>query len=109
MPVIGRVITVAKGVSALPFPRTIDPSLIEEGDTIQVSLPKDRGLETRVIGTVHHRADHGRTRYLYTEEGATILAWEPKTDRRVHVLLLHRPDVEQTPMFNIEPPERLVG
>lgn len=84
--------------SAFEFPRSIDPSLIEVGDTIKVTLPKSRGLETSVTGTVDHRADHGKTRYLYTSEGATILAWEPHTDRRVHVLLLHRPEAKQTPL-----------
>lgn len=82
--------------SAFEFPRSIDPSLIEEGDTIKVTLPKSRGIETAITGTVHHRADHGRTRYLYTSEGATLLAWEPHTDRRVHVLLLHRAEAPQT-------------
>lgn len=96
-------------MSALPFPRAIDPSLIENGDTIQVALPKSKGLEVRHIGTVHHRSDHGSTRYLYTEEGATILAWEPKGDKKVHVLLLHRPEIVQEPLGFFDPPERLVG
>lgn len=97
--------------SALEFPRSIDPSLIMEGDTIQVALPKDKGLEVRHIGTVHHRSDHGKTRYLYTEEGATLLAWEPKSDRRVHILLLHRPEHEQEelPFFSSPEVERLIA
>lgn len=76
--------------SAYPFPRAIDPSLIRNGDTIKVTLPKDRGLEVSHTATVHHRSDHGSTRYLYTEEGATILAWEPKGNKKVKILLLHR-------------------
>lgn len=101
--------------SAFEFPRSIDPSLIEPGDTIKVTLPKSRGIETSITGTVHHRGDHGRTRYLYTSEGATILAWEPKSDKRVHVLLLHRPEAEQTELPLFEPEaitelrERLTG
>lgn len=102
-----------KIVSALPYPRTIDPALIQIGDTIQVSMPKERGLEIRYVGTVHHRSDHGSTRYLYTEEGATILAWEVK--RRIkqpHVLLIHRPDAVNEPLSffdNEEIKDRLAG
>lgn len=88
--------------SAYPFPRSIDPSLIEDGDTIKVALPKSRGIETHLTGTVHHRIDHGHTRYLYTEEGATLLAWEPKGDKKVHVLLLHRPETVQIPLAYFE-------
>lgn len=106
---ISRAIDVTKQ-SAYPFPRAIDPSLIEDGDTIRVALPKNRGLEATVTGTVDHRIDHGHTRYLYTAEGATLLAWEPKNPRRVNVLLLHRPEAEQTPLFEIDDiRERLAG
>jgi hypothetical protein len=93
--------------SGYPFPRSIDPSLIENGDTIKVTLPKSRGLEVSHTGTVHHRSDHGRTRYLYTEEGATLLSWEPQGGKRVHVLLLHRPEAAQQPLPMFEIPQEI--
>lgn len=101
--------------SAFEFPRSIDPSLIEDGDTIKVTMPKNRGMEISYTGTVHHRGDHGAVRYLYTEEGATLLSWEPNTTKRVHVLLLHRPEAAQATLSIFAPDdvvelhERLAG
>jgi hypothetical protein len=68
-------------------------------------------MEVSYTGTVHRRSDHGVTRYLYTEEGATLLAWEPKGDKRVHVLLLHRIEMVEPVLgfFDTETPERLAG
>jgi len=91
--------TVAKtaGQFNYMFPRTIDASLIEDGDTIKVSLPKDKGLDITHTGTVHHRTSSGRNRYLFTEEGAIILSWS--VDKHTAVLLIHRPDYEEEPLF----------
>jgi len=89
------------------FPRNIDPSLIEDGDTIKVFLPKSKGVETTLTGVVHHRSDSGSTRYLYTEEGSTLLAWE--VNRKVHVMLMHRPDYEIEPLFGEEFAERIAS
>lgn len=87
--------------SAYPFPRTIDPSLIELGDTIKVTHKQDKGVSVSVSGTVASRADHGDTRYLYTEEGGTLLAWDAKR-KLVSVMLLHRPEAAQTPLSMFE-------
>ena len=93
----------------LRLPRAIDPSLIEVGDTIRVSIPADKGVEVTYTGTVHHRNDHGSTRYLLTEEGATILAWEVKGNKKVQVLLLKRAEPVQSTLsfFDTDIPERL--
>lgn len=97
--------------SGFEFPRSIDPSLIEEGDTIKVTFPKTGGLEITYTGTVHRRSDHGRTRILYTAEGTPILSWEPKGNKKVHVLLLHRAEKAQEVLdfFAMETPERLAS
>lgn len=84
--------------SAYPFPRTIQPSLIEIGDTIKVSLPEDRGVVTTLTGTVGKRMDVGATRYFMTEEGATLVAWDAKENKKVTIILLHRPDATQKPL-----------
>lgn len=87
--------------SAYPFPRTIQPSLIEKGDTIKVTHREDRGVTTTLTGTVGKRVDSGNTRYLMTEQGATLLAWGPNENKAVNVLLLHRPEAEQATMFDM--------
>jgi hypothetical protein len=61
----------------IPFPQVIDPSLIEIGDEISVHHKKDQGVEHILRGIVGKRIDSGNVRYLCTEEGATLLAWEP--------------------------------
>lgn len=97
--------------SRFDIPRSIKPSLVQVGDTIKITLPKKRGIESTVTGTVHHRSDHGKTRFLYTEEGATILSWEPGNDSSAHIMLLHRAEIEHPVLdfFNTELPEGLAG
>lgn len=58
----------------LNLPRPIRPELVEVGDRIRVTFPKARGVVMTHEGVVHHRADSGDVRYLYTEEGATLIA-----------------------------------
>lgn len=95
--------------SAHLFPRAIDPSLIEIGDTIKVTHKKSHGMQMSMTGTVAKRDDHGATRYYMTEEGGTLLAWNVKR-KDVHILLLHREEASQTAMFSFnEWEERLTG
>jgi hypothetical protein len=82
-------------------PRRIDPSLVEIGDDISVTFKKDRGLTTTNRGIVGKRMDSGSTRYLLTEEGATLLAWEPSRTKLVEVTLYGREEVPQSTLFDI--------
>lgn len=72
------------------MPRRISPELIELGDDIEVTMKADRGITTTLRGIVGKRIDSGATRYLLTEEGATLLAWEPNTTKIVRCILHSR-------------------
>jgi hypothetical protein len=85
----------------LTFPREINPSLIEKGDKIRVTLPEDKGIVNIKIGVVFHIHQHGSTRYLMTDEGATLVAWEPSR-KSVKIELLDRPIFEQAPLWSDE-------
>lgn len=99
------------GTKAIGQPRRIDPSLVEIGDDISVQLKSDRGIVTTLRGVVGKRLDHGKVRYLMTNEGATLLAWEPNTTKRVIVTLFGREEYPQESMFELpqEIQERIAG
>ena len=82
-------------------PRLIAPSLVEEGDEISVEHKPDRGITTTLRGIVAKRVDSGDTRYMMTEEGATLLAWGPKENRKVKVTLISREEPDQATMFDL--------
>jgi hypothetical protein len=84
--------------SVYQFPRTIQPSLIEIGDTVKVTHREERGITTTLTGTVGKRMDHGNTRYLMTHDGATLLAWGPTENKAIDVMLLHRPELTPEPL-----------
>lgn len=81
------------------LPRTIKPELIEIGDDIEVTLPKVDGVVHTLRGVVGKRMDHGAVRYLLTEEGYTLLAWEPGR-AGVKVTLHKRALTEQSTLFD---------
>lgn len=82
-------------------PRFIDPSLVEKGDEISVEHRENRGITTTLRGIVAKRVDSGQTRYLMTEEGATLLAWEPGRASKVKVTLYAREEPEQATIFDL--------
>lgn len=85
-------------MSAL-LPREIKPELIEIGDTIQVKFRRDGGLTVTHEGRVYESVTHGKTRYLRTAEGTTILAWEPGAPKRQTIILIKREPVEGQTLF----------
>lgn len=85
---------------AIKQPRRIDPSLIEIGDDIAVEHKANRGLVVTQRGIVAKRIDHGSNRYLMTEEGATILAWEPGKNTGVKITLYGREEKPQETLFD---------
>ena len=87
--------------NVLNLPRQIKPELIEPGDKIRVLFKRERGVLITHEGVVSHRADKGHVRYLYTDDGATLTAWDTR-GHNLTVILLDRPPAEQTPMFDME-------
>lgn len=82
------------------YPHAIKPELIEIGDDIEVTLPKVDGVTHTLRGIVGKRVDHGAVRYLLTDEGYTILAWEPgKTS--VKVMIHSRKPLKNESLFDI--------
>lgn len=71
-------------------PRFIDPSLLDIGDDISVEYPKDRGIATTLRGIIGKRVESGRSVYYTTNEGATLLAWEPGRANKIRVVLFGR-------------------
>ena len=80
------------------YPHAIKPELIEIGDDIEVTLPKVDGVTHTLRGIVGKRMDNGSARYLMTQEGYTLLAWEPKRSG-VKVTIHSRKPVESTKLF----------
>lgn len=83
------------------LPRPIKPELIEIGDDIEVTLPKVDGVVHTLRGVVGKRIDHGAARHLLTEEGYTLLAWEPGR-AGVKVTLHKRKPAEQQSLFDYD-------
>ena len=83
------------------LPRPIKPEMIEIGDEIEVTLPKVDGVVHTLRGVVGKRMDHGAVRYLLTQEGYTLLAWEPGR-AGVKVTLHKRKPVDQQPIFEYD-------
>lgn len=91
-------------------PQAIDPAVIEIGDDISVELPEDRGVTTTLRGIVAKRVDHGATRYLMTQEGATLLAWEAKRRNKApKVLIYGREEHPQATLFEAPVDEEIRG
>lgn len=82
-------------------PRLIDVSLIETGDLISVEHKPSRGVTTTLKGVVAKRVDSGATRYLMTEEGATLVSWEPGKANRFKITLFGREEPEEEAMFEL--------
>ncbi len=82
-------------------PHYIDPSLIEIGDEVIVHHKPKRGITMTLTGIVAKRVDEGATRYLSTKEGSTLLAWSPKKNADIKVVLLSREASENTALFNL--------
>lgn len=89
-------------MATLPIkqPRRIDPSLIEIGDDILIEHKTERGIATMLRGIVGKRVDSGKTRYLMTNEGATLLAWEPGKINKYKVILFGRDATPQATLFD---------
>jgi hypothetical protein len=85
------------------LPRTIDPSLIQEGDTIIARWPKDQGIVCTFQGVVHERriGNKGFTHFI-TREGGTILTWRVADRSKIVVTLVSREPAAQTPMFGMD-------
>lgn len=81
--------------SGANLPRIIAPENIEVGDKIKVTFPPVKGVRMTHEGVVSERRDQGAVRTLYTDEGGTLIAWEPGK-RNLSVMLLDRPPVNQT-------------
>jgi hypothetical protein len=88
---------------AIKQPRRIDPSLVEIGDDISITLKPERGITTTLRGIVGKRIDVGATRYMMTDEGATLFAWEAKRTVGLTITLYGRSDCPQTSLFELEP------
>lgn len=83
------------------LPRPIKSEMIEIGDEIEVTLPKTDGVVHTLRGVVGKRMDHGAVRYLLTQEGYTLLAWEPGR-AGVKVTLHKRKPINQEPIFEYD-------
>lgn len=96
---------------AIGQPRLIDPSLVEKGDDISVEYVRDKGIITTLRGIVGKRVDSGKSRYLLTTEGATLLSWSPDRKSRIKVTLFGRAELAHPTMFDLpeELAERMAG
>lgn len=73
------------------LPREINVGLIEIGDTIEVTHKKSKGITLKYIGKVSELIYNGAVRRLLTEEGATILTWQPGKPNPKVVLISREP------------------
>ena len=80
------------------YPHSIKPELIQIGDDIEVTLPKVDGVTHTLRGIVGNRMDHGAVRHLLTDEGHTILAWEPGK-ANVKVIIHSRKPLDNETLF----------
>lgn len=90
------------------LPAIIKPELIEVGDKVRVKFRAKKGVTMTHEGVVSSREDHGSVRFLYTEEGATLVSWQPGVSTGISVTLLDRPPVVQAQLsfFDTESVER---
>lgn len=78
------------------YPHSIKPELVQIGDEIEVTLPKVDGVVHSLKGVVGKRLDHGAVRYLLTDEGYTLLAWEPGKSGVKVMIHSRKPILQQT-------------
>lgn len=89
------------------FPRIIPAELIEIGDKVRIKHRPKKGVTTILEGVVSDRRDHGSVRFLYTDEGATLVSWQPGVSTGITITLLDRPPAEQEPLSMFDSVERL--
>ena len=82
------------------LPRQIDPSLIQEGDTIIASFPKDAGVAASLGGKVARLRVSGTTTHFDTREGGTIFSWRVGDRSGIRVMLTSREPAKQIPLFD---------
>lgn len=87
---------------ALGLPRYIKPESADTGDLIRVTYKATEGVTMTREGIVHHVESHGRVRFLMTEEGGNLLAWEPGEGTTARVTLLAVSDKAQPALFELE-------
>ncbi|UVF60426.1 hypothetical protein SEA_PINEAPPLEPIZZA_18 [Microbacterium phage PineapplePizza] len=81
------------------LPRNVAPELIREGDTVSVTYPEDKGIQTIKRGMVARIAVHGALRNLVTMEGSVLGVFAPGMHAgHVVFTLLDRPAVAQEPL-----------
>lgn len=86
-------------------PRTIDPSLIEQGDDISVEIIKpNRGIKTTKRGIVAKKIYSGKSQFYLTAEGATLFSFEPGRSHGLKIMLYGRAEVVSDTLFDIEMP-----
>lgn len=84
------------------MPQNINDSLVEIGDTIEVTFRKERGIQQKIIGKVAKRIDSGNVRYYVTSDGATIFAAGSAGNRFINISLIKRePEIGAT-LFEVE-------
>jgi hypothetical protein len=88
---------------AIKQPRRIDPSLVEIGDDISITRKPERGVTTTLRGIVGKRIDVGATRYMMTDEGATLFAWEAMQTVGLTITLYGREEKPQSTLFELDP------
>lgn len=89
-------------LSALEFPRQIQPEMLEAGDLITVTLPESRGVVMSKRARIHRRVDHGDMRQWLNEENVVILTWQPDK-RATYTITLHERQARQgEALFDVE-------
>ena len=84
------------------LPRVIDPSLVDVGDTITVTYPKDAGVLVHMVGKVARIRDEGNYKHFDTKEGGRIFHWRAGDRSGIRVTLTARDPQPQIPMFDSE-------
>lgn len=83
-------------------PRLIDPSLIEVGDDISVTMKPNKGIISTKRGIVAKKVYSGKSQFYMTEEGSTIFAFEPGRSHGLTIMLYGRAQVVSETLFEVD-------
>jgi hypothetical protein len=82
------------------LPRQIDPSLIDVGDTVIISLPRNKGIIHTIQGKVAQIELNNRMATFVTMEGGDIYTWFPGMKTQIKVILIKREPLPEEELFN---------
>lgn len=88
--------------SSALMPRPIVPVDVQEGDSVSVEFPADKGIITSKRGVIHSIVDQGRVRRYLTSDGAVIFAWNIGGDSTVKITLMARREYQGETLFSDE-------